>query len=191
MFQVYLMYNAGIRRYDPEVVEGLLAPLEEGISFTIAGEFNFGVFCQRGTGAKDVHLHGMVNDKLCRRQRIDFSGIAAELTHGITHRGKIDDCRNAGEVLQQHPRRHVGDFVHRFGVSIPVRQLFDIGGSDCFTVFTPEQIFQQYLQRVGQAGNISRSRIKAETGIFPVMGLQAAQRMETIQHGRSSWSIRY
>ena len=40
-----------------------------------------------------------------------FLGIAAELRHGVAHRGEIDHGRHAGEVLHQHARRAEGDLA--------------------------------------------------------------------------------
>ena len=38
-------------------------------------------------------------------------GIAAERGDAVAHRGQVDDAGHAGEVLQQHPRRHERDLA--------------------------------------------------------------------------------
>jgi len=45
-----------------------------------------------------VDLNRVVDNELDRKSRIDRTRIGAELTHGVTHRGQIDNRRNAGEI---------------------------------------------------------------------------------------------
>src|SRR5690625_2134024 len=99
MLEVDLVNNAGIGRHDLEVVEGTLAPAQKRIALAVALEFNLVVEQQRTGLAKAVNLHGMVNDQLGRRQRVDAVGIATQLFHGFTHGGQVDNGRHAGKVL--------------------------------------------------------------------------------------------
>ena len=50
--------------------------------------------------------------------------------HRVAHRGEVDDRGHAGEVLQQHARRHEGDLAasaSAFGV--PARERLDVVGA--------------------------------------------------------------
>ena len=85
--EIDLVNDACLRGDDLEVVEGTLAPTQEGIALTIALEFTFCIYRQRIRRAEGVHLHGVIDDHLRRLERIDLARVTAESGHGITHRG--------------------------------------------------------------------------------------------------------
>jgi hypothetical protein len=63
----------------------------------------------------------VVDDEVDRDERVDLLRVAAEVRHGVAHRGEIDDRRHAGEVLHQHARRAIGDlFLGLAAVGEPV-----------------------------------------------------------------------
>ncbi len=70
------MHDASIRRNDAEVIEGLLAPAKELITFLIAFELDFHVASQRVEGAERIDLDRVVDDEIYWDQRIDFLWIA-------------------------------------------------------------------------------------------------------------------
>ena len=59
--------------------------------------------------AEVVDLDGVIDHELDRLQRIDALRIAAESGDAVAHRGQIGHARHAGEILEQHPRRHERD----------------------------------------------------------------------------------
>ena len=50
------------------------------------------------------------------------SGFAAEVDHRVAHRGEIDHARHAGEVLQEHARRHERDFLLDVCASLSIQR---------------------------------------------------------------------
>ena len=99
------MHDAGVGRHDAEIVERGLTPAQERVTFLVALEFDLVVEIERICGAIVVDLHGVVDDQLGRRQRVDLVGGAAEFDDGIAHGGEVDDGRHAREVLQDDARR--------------------------------------------------------------------------------------
>ncbi|MCW0415190.1 hypothetical protein NB689_000944 [Xanthomonas sacchari] len=155
VLQVDLVHDAGVRRHHLEVVEGLLAPAQEAVAFLVALEFDLAVEVQRVGLAEHVHLHRMVDHQFRGDQRVDLLRASAELDHRIAHRRQVDHAGHAGEVLQHHARRHEGDLGVGFGLGIPLGHCLDVVlAHGHAAVFVAQQVFQQDLQRVGQAGDI-------------------------------------
>lgn len=111
VFQVDLVADASARRYHAEVVEGALAPAQEGITLAVALHFNVDVLFEGGVAAELVDHHRVVDHQVHRRQRVDALRVAAGLGHGRAHGRQVDHRRHAGEVLHQHPRRAVLDLA--------------------------------------------------------------------------------
>ena len=156
-FQVDLMHNAGAGGDYLEVVEGFLAPAQELIAFQVAFNFNAGVAGERILLAEVVHHDRVVDDQLHWRQRIDLARLAAQVDHGVTHDGQVDDCGNAGEVLEQNPGGHEGDLLAGGCSGIPGGQRLDIAVADKILLAVAQQVFQQQFQRVGQGGGVAGS----------------------------------
>ncbi len=168
IFQIYLVADAGVRRNNFEILKPFLAPAEKRVAFDIALHFEISVERERVRGAELIHLHGVVDDELSGKQGIDFLRVAAQMAHGVAHRGEINDGRNAGEILQEHARGHEGNFF--FGGSpgagrVPSGECANIVGENKTAVLVTEQIFEQYFQREGKARDV------ADTGARK--GLQA------------------
>jgi hypothetical protein len=150
--QIDLMHDAGARRNNLEVLERLLAPAQEAVAFLVALELDFDVALERVGLAELVDLHRVIDDQFGRYKRIDLVGIAAELDDRIAHRRKIDYARHAGEVLQHDAGRHECDFGFRFLLSLPVRYRLDFLRRDVESILVTQQILEQDLHRIGQAG---------------------------------------
>ena len=120
--EVDLVDDAGVRRHDLEVVEGGLAPAEEGVALAVALELELGVARDREAAAELVDLHRVVDHELGGEERVDLRRVAAEVAHRVAHRGEVDDRRDAGEVLQQHARRRERDLARRLRPSHPRRR---------------------------------------------------------------------
>jgi hypothetical protein len=87
ILEVDLMANAGARRHDTEIVEGAGTPAQKLIAFLVPEIFDLDVFGEGIGGAKEIDLHGVVDDKIDGHQGIDFGGIATQRPHGVAHGG--------------------------------------------------------------------------------------------------------
>src|SRR5205814_10368387 len=123
---------------DLEVVEGLLAPAQEGIALPVALELELGV-AEDGAGAAElVDLDRVVDDELRREERVDLLRVAAEVAHRVPHRGEIDERRNAREVLEQHAGGAEGDLAARLLRGDPAGD-----GVDRVLVAVPQDVLEQ------------------------------------------------
>ena len=113
IFQIYLVANPRVWRNYFEIVKCRLAPAQEGISLHVALKFQLRVQSESIDAAKTIDLHRMVDDQFRGEQGIDALRISAHALHCFAHGGQIDDGGHAGEILQQHPRGHEGNFLFR------------------------------------------------------------------------------
>ena len=154
VFQVDLMADAHAGRDGGEVVEGGLAPLEEGVALAVTLELKRSVGVVGIFGAEFIDLHGVVYDELGGLEGVDFFRVAAQGTHGIAHGGEVDDGGNTGEVLHEDAGGHVGDLAGRFCPGIPLGEELDVVGGDGAAVFVAEEVFEQDAEREGQTGEV-------------------------------------
>ncbi len=150
VFEVDLVTDAGPGWHHAEVFEGRLAPAQELVALLVALELDFGVLVGGIRVAEVIDHHRVVDDQIDGGNRVDLLGVSAQLDHRFAHGGEVYDRRHAGKVLQQHPRRAVGDFRRPALIVQPLGKGLDIVGGHGFTVFEPEQVFQQDLQRERQ-----------------------------------------
>ena len=146
VLEVHLMHDAGVRRDDAEVPERLLAPAEEGVALAVARELELDVGREGRRRAVRVDLHRMVDDEIGGLERVDARRIAAQPLHRLAHRRKVDDGRDAREVLEQHARRHEGNLALGPRLRVPGEQRLDVGAGDSPAVLTPQQVLEQHLQ---------------------------------------------
>jgi hypothetical protein len=150
VLDVDLVHDAGARRHHLEVVEGALAPAQELVALAVALVLDLDVALEGLGGAEDVGDHGVVDDHLCRRQRVDLRRIAAELGHRLTHRGQVDDAGHAGEVLHDHPGGGELDLLVGLGGLVPTGEGANVVGGDVRAVLGAQQVLQQHLERERQ-----------------------------------------
>ena len=112
-FEIDLVANAGAGWDHPKVRKGALPPFQKAIPLAVALILQLDVLVQRLAIAEGIDDHGMIDDQINRHERIDLLRIASEVLHRVAHGGKVDDCRNAGEILHQYPGRPEGDFLFR------------------------------------------------------------------------------
>ena len=186
MLDVDLVHDAGVRRHDLEVAERGLTPAQERVAFGVAAELDRGVLRQRVRRAVRVDLHRVIDHELGGRQRIDLVGIAAELDHRFAHRGEVDDGGHAGEVLHDHAAGRERDLVGGRRLRIPVEQRIDVGARDIHAVFEAQQVLEQDLQRIGQAGDVAVFQ-RSETEDFEVVAAASERRarLERVFHASS------
>ena len=78
IFEVDLVADAHAGRHGGEVVEGGLAPFEEGVALAVALEFERGVEVVGVDGAELIDLDGVVDDQLGGLERVDLLRVAAQ-----------------------------------------------------------------------------------------------------------------
>ena len=150
-FEIDLMADTGPGRDHPEIRKCALPPFQEAISLAVALVFEFDVLGQRLTIAESIDDDGVIDDEIHRHQRIDLLWITAEGFHGVPHRGEIDDGRNAGEILHQHPGRPEGDFLlGRALVPGPLRRILDVSLARAAAVFVAQHVLDDDLERERQ-----------------------------------------
>ena len=152
IFEVHLMHDADRRGHDPEILERLLAPPQEGVAFGVALEFDVDVFRERISRAEKIDLHGVVDDEVNRHERVDLPGIAAEPLHRGPHGRQIHHARHAGKILQHHAGRLERNL--RFGRlgGVPGGEAADVGLRHLVVVAGPQQGLEHHADRVGQPG---------------------------------------
>ena len=146
VLEIDLMDDAGVGRDYAEALEGLLGPAEQGVALAVALEFEIGVELEGGGGAELIDDHGVVDDQFRGEQGIDLLGVPSHPLHGIAHGGEIHHRRNTGEILQQHPRRHEGDFFVGDPLGVPLGQLLDVLGPDTAAILETEEVLQEDAQ---------------------------------------------
>src|SRR5688500_15330853 len=103
MFNVDLVHDAGTGWDDGKVIEGLLSPTEESVSFRVALEFDLDVALEGVSGAEHVDDDGMVDNELSRNLRIHERRIRANRLRSVAHGSEIDNCWHSVGVVQKDP----------------------------------------------------------------------------------------
>ncbi len=185
VFQIDLMADAGARRHDAEVVEGILPPAQEGVALAVAGKLHLDVLSERAGVAEGVHHDRMVDDEIDRRQRVDAFRVAAQLGHGLAHGRQVDHGGHAGEVLHQDPRRPERDLALRSPLGGPLRQGRDVAGAHADAVFAAQQVFQQDLERERQLPDAVEARRgeggQAVIAVLPVADREVSENAVTVR----------
>ena len=182
VLEVDLVDDAGVGGHDREALEGVLAPAQEGVALGVALELARGVAREGVAGAEDIDLDGVVDHQLGRHERADRARIAAHLHDRIAHRGEVDDGGDAGEVLEQHARRHEGDLGARLRGGLPRRERFDVGRAYRPESLVAQQVLEQDLQRERQAGDAEAGleRVEAEDLQAPPRQLDLGTGVEAV-----------
>ncbi len=147
VLEVDLVDDAGVRRHDPQPVEGALTPAEERVPLAVALELELDVPPDREARRELVHLDRVVDHELGRDERIDRARVASLVAHRVAHRGEVDDGGNAREVLQQDARRVERDLPRRLGGGHPAGHRFDR-----LFARVAEDVLEQDPERVREPG---------------------------------------
>ena len=152
------MADAGARGHNAEVVERGLAPLQEGVPFHVAFVFAVHVHLESARVAEFVDHHRVVDHEVDRVQRVDLFGVAAKGHDAVAHRGKVNNGRNAGEILHQHAGRAIGDLARVLATVVaPFGKRLDVVDGDGLAVFKTQHVLQNDFQRGGQAGEVTEA----------------------------------
>jgi hypothetical protein len=161
--------DTGLWRNHAEIAEGGLPPAQELVALVVALELQRRVGLESGDGAVAIDLHRVIDDQVDRLQRIDAGGISAQPAQCGAHGSQVSHGRYPGEILQKDPGRHELDLLVRFGRCIPPGNRFDVLFLHRYAILTSQEIFQQYLERIGKPRYV-------EAGI----GCEGMQRMVTV-----------
>ncbi len=189
VLQVDLVDDAGVGRHHREPRERLLAPAQERVALGVALELARGVDRERAGAAERVDLDRVVDHKLGRNERVDLRRVAAERRDRVAHRRQIDDHRNAGEVLHQHPRRCERDLPARVGARLPASDRLDVRGGHRAVALGAQKVLEQDLQRERQPRDVEAllQRVDAEDLKAPVGERELGAGIEAVggHHGSS------
>src|SRR5262245_9788829 len=135
----------------------------------------------------------MIDDELDRLKRIDLVRITAQGSDAVAHGREIHDRRNSGEILKEDTRRRKGDLFLLLGTArhIPAGERLDVGRLNEAPVFVAEEVLEQNLERIWQAGELGASgaleRFQTEILDRPPVNIQLAARskaVDTLRQGR-------
>lgn len=180
------MTDAGTGRNHAEVLECLLAPLQEAVTLAIALIFKLDVSGKRRRRAEFVNDNRVVDHEVDGNERIDLFRVATERHHGIAHSGEIDHSRNAGEVLHENAGGTISDFV--FGQALIVQPLCNGQNmllGDGLAVLETKQVFQKNFHGIGELGNalqaVCLSLGKAEIDVVLTINGKDGTTMKTVE----------
>ena len=116
------------------------------------------------------------------------AGIAAERAHRVAHRGQVDDGRDAGEVLEQDPRRRERDLAARLLCRDPCRDGLHVRRVTAVPVLEPQDVLEQDPQRVREAGDVvarpaGRRGGRSRSSRPPTASVAAAPKLSAIALG--------
>ena len=168
VFEVDLVDDAGVRRNDREVVEGALAPAQEGIALLVALELELGVALEGQPRSEHVHLHRVVDHQFGGNERIDLRLVAPHVAHRVAHRGQVDDRGHAGEVLHHHAGGGEGNLLARVLGRVPAGQRVYVLGPNRLSVLVAKEVLEQDLQRERQPRHV-------------VLGLEGVQAVDLVR----------
>ena len=157
VFQVDLVDNAGPRRENPNIVKGLLGPLQQLIPFPVPLIFHFQVFLVGIGAAEKIHLYRVVDDQINGHHRVDGSGVAPPFRHGIPHGRQIHNTGDAGKILHDHPGGIPGDFLLVGIAGLPVCQFPDVVVRDVLAVLVSQEVFQQGTDGKGEPVHLAQA----------------------------------
>ena len=193
VFEIHLVDDARVRRNHAEIAKRVLSPAQERVALLVARELEVGVQPERISVAEGVHLHRVIDDQLDGLQRVHLVRIAAEPDDAIAHRREVDHAGHAGEILQQDARGHERHFALRGALHVPRRERLDVGLLHEPAVFLAEQVLQQDLQRVRQAGDVGESGFLKGGETVNLKRTSAhgkgGPRVEAVHGGHEGWSF--
>ncbi len=141
------MDDAGPGRHDPEAAERRLGPAEQLVALAIALVLALDVEREGARRPEGVDLDRVVDDQVGRDERVDPGRVAAEVGHRVAHDREVDDGRDAGQVLEDHPGGHERQLRFARTAGAPCREGLDIGRADDASTGLPEDVLEQDLDR--------------------------------------------
>ena len=91
VLEVDLVDDARAGRHDAQAGERGLRPAQQLVALAVALVLALDVEVERVGRSEAVDLDGMVDDQVGRHERLDQSGVAADVGHRVAQRGEVDD----------------------------------------------------------------------------------------------------
>ena len=131
------------RRHHPEVLKGVLCPLEQLIPLLIPFVFQLNVLQKSVCGSEEIYLDGVVDYQVHRNDRIHLSGVLSPAGHLGAHGCQVHNGGNAREVLHEYAGGLIGNFLLSC-ILLPVENGFQMLIVYGEAVVIPDDVFQEY-----------------------------------------------
>ena len=146
--EVDLVHDAVPRGDDVDVIEGVLAPVDEVEAVGVASLFHRAILLEGPfLKARVLHGEGVVDDELRGHHGIHRGRISAALGDGVPKPRQIHQRRLPQNVVAHHPRRIPGEVE----ITLPLDQLQE-AGVERFRIAPAYQLLREHPGRVGQGG---------------------------------------
>ena len=126
----------------------------------------------------------MIDHQVGWDQWIGELGIGAHVAEGIAHRGQVDHAGNARKILQENTSGPEIDLLRR-RADLPFRDIFNVGFLNGASVFRPQQVLDQDLDRIRNPGKISDAgfleRLERVDAVAASAGRERGSRSETVR----------
>ena len=160
VLEVDLVADARAGRDEPEAAERALGPAQQLVALDVARVLDGDVAVVGGRVARALDDDRVVDHELDRDERVDLRRVAPEAGQRVAHGGQVDHAGHAGEVLHEHALGGEGDLVGgvagaltvALGVGAPGGHGHDVVGRDVRAVLVAQEVLEDHLDRVGQAG---------------------------------------
>ncbi len=165
--EVDLVDDAGAGRDDPQVAERGLRPAQELVALAVALVLALDVVGERIRRPEPVDVDRVVDDEVGLDERVDHGRVAPELGHRVAHDGQVDDGRHAGQVLEDHARRHERDLGLGGHARPPRRQRLDVTRVDDPATRMAQHVLEQDPdghRQPGVAGPSTQGRQPVQVG---------------------------
>src|SRR5207244_7110488 len=100
------------------------------------------------------------------------------------HGGEIDDGGHAGEVLEEHARRHERDLALRGTRGLPREERLDVLARHAPAVLAAQQVLEQDLEREGQPRGALAQRVEAIDQELRAADLEDASGVKAVSAAR-------
>ncbi len=154
MLEVDLVDDACFGRNDGEILERLLAPIEEDVAFLVSVELDLGVLGEGVGRAVMVDLYRVVDDQVHRNERIDRFWVPADFFDRVAHRCEVDHGGNAGKVLHQYAGGHKRGLSGTAPGFRPVGGFHDVLMGNVAAVLIAQQVFKKEANREREPGDV-------------------------------------
>ena len=182
--EVHLVHYSGAGRHHPEIVEGVLGPLEKRVSLPVSFVFDFHVLRVGVAACEVVDLHGVVYDEVHGHYRVYERRVPALFVDDRPHGREVHDAGNPREVLEYHPGGIVGNFARVLVLRVPLGKRPHVLLGHDFAVEVTKNVFKQYSYRKGKPGDRNAVfGLELRKGIYPVASVsdpEVGKRIEVV-----------
>ena len=174
------MHDAVPRGDDVDVIEGVLAPVDEVEAVRVAPLFHGAILLESPLlKAGMLYGQGVVDDELRRYHGIHRGGVPATLGDGVPKPGQIHQRRLPQNVVAHHPR----GIPREVEIALPLNQLQE-AGVEAFRIAPAHQLLREHPGRVGQGGvGAGLQRLNGGTGVVEIEVKAGKGGAVTIIHG--------